>query len=65
MNPDYADMTLGEAVAIITNPTPVGCACTGGRHCCRYAWAQAEALQLGAHIAVKQIAELARREGQA
>jgi hypothetical protein len=53
-------MTLGEAVELLRPPF-AACACPGEPYCCRPFFAQATALQRGAHIAVKQLAELVQR----
>jgi hypothetical protein len=57
-----ANMTLGQGVELL-RLEPFACACIGGPICCRYAWGQAKALQRVAHVAVRQMADLAKRRG--
>lgn len=51
-----ASMTLAEATNLLRAPL-YACACIGGPLCCRYAWAQARALNRAAHITIKMIAD--------
>ncbi len=53
-----ARMTLGEARRLLTGPT-WACACTGFPDCCVYRGEQARALQRGAHIVAKLLADAA------
>jgi hypothetical protein len=54
-----ASMTLGEALELLNAP-PWACACIGPPLCCRYSFIQARALQRGAHIVAKLLAEAGR-----
>ncbi len=61
--PGVDDMTLGEAVELLRLARSAGlaCACIGPPLCCQITtYGPARALVRGAHIAVKQIAELAQ-----
>lgn len=51
-----ARMTLGEAMRLLQGQG-WACACTGFPNCCRYAFDQAWALQRGAHIVAKLMAD--------
>lgn len=51
-----ADMTLGDALEFLRSD-PWACACCGGEWCCARVAAQSRALQRGAHILIKMIAE--------
>jgi hypothetical protein len=53
-----ARMTLGEAMRLLRGPS-WACACTGFPDCCVYRGAQARALQRGAHIVAKLVADTA------
>lgn len=53
-----ARMTLGEAMRLLRGPS-WACACTGFPNCCNYAFPQARALQRGAHIVAKLLADVA------
>lgn len=54
-----AAMTLGEALELLNAP-PWACACVGPPFCCHYGFVQAYALQRGAHIVAKLLAEAGR-----
>lgn len=58
-------LTLGEAVANLRSYVPYGCACPGPPVCCWEYNSRYRDTKRAAHIAIKQIAELARRKGQA
>lgn len=58
-------MTLGDAVErmrVDREYGPIACACSGGPLCCIYAGPQAHNLQRTAHILVKMIDTVAKRE---
>lgn len=55
-----ADMTLDGATQRLRAPA-FACACVGPPACCTYGFQQARALQRVAHIAVKQLNDLAGR----
>lgn len=55
-----AGMKLGDAVddlRWLDKNGPIGCACVGPPACCRFAYRQAQALQRGAHIVAKLLAD--------
>ena len=55
-----AGMTLGGALRLL-NTEPWACACVGPPHCCLHKFAQARALQRGAHIVAKLLDDTCRR----
>lgn len=55
-----AGMTLGEALDLLRTP-PWACACIGRPGCCIDRYAQAHALQRGAHITARLITDYTRK----
>lgn len=51
------NMTLGEAMEILTPPGLAPCACMGGVYCCWFRAIVADDLQRGAHIVAKLLAD--------